>query len=144
MDALVFPSEAWVADWTSRCNASVAYLTAARGWDGVVALEISPDGDYPARPLYIQLSAEDGQWISYRFGPNSALAEHPSFLLSAPYLTWKQMVRQEIDPLRAIIWGTVRVQGRLSELLTWTESLRVMTRLAGQVDTAFGDEARGA
>ncbi len=142
MDALVFPSELWVADWTRRCNASAAYLTAARGWDGVVALEIGPEADYPPRPLYIQLCATDGQWSSYRFGPDPALAEHASFLLRAPYSTWKQVVRQQIAPLPTIIRGSIRVEGRLFELLTWTESLRVMTQLAGQVDTAFGDETR--
>lgn len=144
MDALVFPSEAWVAEWTRRCNASAAYLAAARGWDGVVAIEISPDGDYPTRSLYVRLAAEDGRWGSHRFGPDPALAEQASFALRAPYPAWKRLVRQEMAPLPAIIRGAVRVDGRLSDLLTWTESLRVMTALAGQVDTAFGDEARGA
>lgn len=141
MDALVFPSEEWVAAWTSRCNASAAYLAAASGWDGVVALEIGPDDDHLSEPLYVRLCAQDGQWTSFRFGPDRALAEHPSFLLTARYATWKQLVRQEIDPVRAIMRGTVRVQGRLSELFAWSDSLQVMTGLAGQVDTIFADRA---
>lgn len=144
MDALVFPSEEWVAAWTSQCNQSSAYLSAARGWDGVVTLRISPDGDHRERPLYVQLTAQDGSWTSHQFGADPALADNPSFLLTAPYRTWKQLVRQEIDPVRAIMRGTVRVQGRLSELLTWSGSLRVMTELAGTVETAFEDEDRRA
>jgi len=144
MDALVVPSEAWVAAWTSQCNQNAEYLSAARGWDGVVALRINPDGDHLQRPYYVQLTARDGQWASHLGGADPALAEHPSFLLTAPYRTWKQLIRQEIDPVRAIMGGTVRVQGRLSELLRWSGSLRVMTELAGRVDTEFGDEVRHA
>lgn len=145
MDGIVFPSEAWVADWTSRCNTSDTYRAAARGWDGVVGLEISEGGDgFLSRPLYIRLCAEDGCWSSCELGADPALAENATFRLKAPYLTWKRLVRQELEPLTAIITGRVRVEGRLSELLTWTESLRVMTRLAGQVNTTFGDEASDA
>ncbi len=145
MDALAaFPSEAWVAAWTSRCNRSAEYLSAARGWHGVVALRIDPDEDHLESPLYVRLTARDGRWISHGFGTDPALAEHRSFLLTAPYRTWEQLVGQEIDPVRAIMGGTVRVQGRLSELLRWAGSLRVMTELAGQVDTTSGDGACGA
>lgn len=144
MDALVFPSEAWVAAWTSLCNDSPEYLVAARGWDGVVVLEISPDGDPPERWFYVRLTAQEGRWTSHRVGADPELAGDPSFVLTAPHRTWKQLIRQEIDPVRAIMRGTVRVQGRLSELLTWSGSLRVMTEVAGQIDTAFNDEAHHA
>jgi putative sterol carrier protein len=90
-----------------------------------------------APDFYVRLEGAEGRWTDVRAATSAALVEGADFVLSGSLDSWRAILQQEMDPLRAIITGHVRPQGQLSALLARTNAMRVMTQLAADVDTTF-------
>jgi putative sterol carrier protein len=137
----VFPSEDWVAAWVALANRSAEFEASGRGWEGAVGLVIEPDAAAGvANPLYVRLEGRHGRWIGWEVGRRSALLDDVVFVLRAPYGRWKDLIRQELPPIRALLQGKLRIEGHLPIILRWTRSLEILAELAGRVDTQFVDE----
>lgn len=63
------------------------------------------------------------------------------FVLSAPYNTWKAVVRGELDPLLGVTRGRIAVKGSLATLMLHAKSAAALVACARAVPTAFPDEA---
>lgn len=136
----MFPSPEWLTAWAGIANEDARFGQAGRGWKGAVGLVIEPVAGVAEPPVYMRLDGFDGQWTAHALGSDAALLDGTLFTLSAAYLVWKRVIRQEIEPVRGVIQGQIRVHGHLSSLLRWTGSLRLMTELAGQLETTFADD----
>lgn len=137
---MIFPSSEWIAGWVARSNGDEQFRTAGRGWDGAVGAVILPRAAGISIPLYLRLEGRDGQWTHHDFGSDPALVDATRFVITADYTVWKSVIRQELDPIRGLILGRLRVRGQLSSVLRWANAFRVMTQLAGGIDTTFLDE----
>lgn len=142
----VFPSEEWVQAWIAAANRSPEFEASGRGWEGAVGLVIEADDEADlAEPVYVRLDGRHGKWLGSEFGRNSALTEGAVFVLRAPYRRWKDIIRQELHPIKALLQGKVRVEGHLPIILKWTKSIAILAELAGRINTEFVDEqARGS
>lgn len=140
MADLVFPSAAWLGGWVEVCNDDEEFRRAGRGWAGTIGAVVGPDERYLASAVYLRLDGQEGQWTSHELTTSEAAVADATVTLTAPYGVWKIVIRQELDPLRAMIRGQVRVKGRLSVILGRVPAMRRMTRLAGTLPTLFPDE----
>jgi len=137
----VFPSEDWVEAWVALANQSAAFEASGRGWEGAVALVVEADADAGLREaLYVRLEGRQGKWVGSAFGTSSALVEGAIFVLRAPYRRWKQVIRQELNPIKGVLQGKIEIQGHLPVILKWTKSILILAELAGQIETGFVDE----
>jgi putative sterol carrier protein len=136
----IFPSAEWMCEWLELTNADPKFRAAGAGWDGSVGCVIQSDQGFPGGNLYLRLTGANGQWSSHVLGPDPELVTDTVFTLSAPYLVWKSVVRQQLHPIRGLIQGKLRVHGQLSAVLRWTRALTTFTELAGQLETTFVDE----
>jgi putative sterol carrier protein len=139
---LLFPSEEWVQAWVERANASAEFEASGAGWDGVVGAVIEAD---PAsgfgETVCIRLEGRNGKWLRHSYGRDLTQLEGATFVLRAPYARWKQIVRQELSPVKALFQGKLRIQGHLPTILRWVDSLLILTRIAGELETRFADES---
>jgi len=136
-----FPSEGWVRAWVDLANHSKEFESSGAGWEGAVGVVIEPDAAAGVtEPFLVRLEGRHGKWQGCAFGTNEALLEATVFVLRAPYRRWKEVVSQELHPIKALLQGKIRVQGHLPVILKWTRSMIVLGQLAGQVDTTFIDE----
>ena len=61
-------------------------------------------------------------------------------MISAPYSRWKDVVLGELDPVRAMMQGKLRVQGDLPTIVRYVRAANELVHLTGTVDTEFPDE----
>ena len=62
------------------------------------------------------------------------------FVISAAYRRWKDVVRGELDPVRAMMQGKLRVRGDLPKILRSVQAANELVVLCGDVPTRFPDE----
>jgi putative sterol carrier protein len=137
----LFPSEEWVEAWVTLANGSAEFEASGAGWEGTVGIviEADPRSGVP-ETLYMRLDGRNGKWLAHALGTSSGILEGAVFVLRAPYLRWKELVRQDLHPIKGLLQGRIRIQGHLPVILRWIASIGVLARLAGEVDTEFVDE----
>ena len=137
----LFPSEEWVEAWVALANASTEFEASGAGWEGAVGIviEADPRSGVP-ETLYVRLDGRNGKWLAHALGTSSGILGTTKFVLRAPYLRWKDLVRQDLHPIKGLLQGRIRIQGHLPVILRWIASIVILARLAGEVDTEFVDE----
>lgn len=136
-----FPSGEWVSAWLTLANEDPACVAAGAGFKGAVGAMIRSDANWHGGPIYLRLEGGDGIWTHSQVGFGPDLTEGTLFTLSADYIVWKSVLQQQLDPIRGLIQGRLRVRGQLSSVLRWARAFRLMTALASRVPTTFADEA---
>ena len=86
----------------------------------------------------LRLELTDGRCAAVQVFAHGAV-EAP-FIFRAPYLTWKRVVRSELDPIAAVISGAISFEGRLATLVAHHMVARELVKCAQQVPTTFPDE----
>jgi putative sterol carrier protein len=139
--ALAFPGKEWVDDFGTKINASEAYRKAGAGWThGVVALVI------PANPA-AGIAQDVGIWLDLHQGVcraarlcTSAEAQTAPFCITGEYARWKQVIRKELEPVKGMMQGKLKLKGDLPTIVKNVAAARELVNCATQVDTKFPDE----
>jgi len=137
----VFASQAWFDAFVVEINASSQYREAATGWEGDIAFRImaEPDRGVP-EDLWGYLDLWHGECRGGRvIGP--ADADAAAYTLTAPYSRWKDVVEGELDPIKGMMQGKLRVRGDLPTIVRYVKAANELVRLTGMIDTEFPDEA---
>jgi putative sterol carrier protein len=135
-----FPTDAWFQELIERINGSPAYREAAVDWEGDIAffVEAEPDHAMP-RDVWGLLdlwhgSCRGGGVVDEERGRASA------YVIRAPYSRWKNVVRGELDPIRAMMQGKLRVEGDLPTIVRYVKAADELVQLCATVPTVFPDE----
>lgn len=135
----LFPSDEWFQEYISLINGSREYAEAAGEWEGDVALliEAEPDKHVP-HDVWALLdlwheSCRGGGVVDPERGRQAA------FVIRAPYARWKDVVRGDLEPVKAMMQGKIRVQGDLPAIVRQIRAVNELVHLAGQIDTDFPD-----
>ena len=125
---------------SSEINASPAYREAAADWEGDIAflVEAEPERRVPDDVWgYLDLwhgACRGGGLVDPTKG------EAAAFVISAPYSRWKDVVRGELDPVRAMMQGKLRVRGDLPTIVRYVKAADELVHLCSTVPTRFPDE----
>jgi putative sterol carrier protein len=136
-----FPSEAWLAEYVERINASDSYREAAAAWEGDVALviEAEPDRSVP-EDVWAWIDLWHGECREARI-VEAEEGERARFVIRAPYSRWKEVIRKELDPVKGMMQGKLRLKGDLPTIVRYVKAASELVNLAGTVPTEFPDEA---
>jgi putative sterol carrier protein len=136
-----FPSEAWLAEYVERINGSDSYREAAATWEGDVALviEAEPDKGVP-EDVWTWIDLWHGKCREARIVPEGE-GERARFVIRAPYSRWKEVIRKELDPIKGMMQGKLRLKGDLPTIVRHVKAASELVNLAGTVPTEFPDEA---
>jgi putative sterol carrier protein len=66
-------------------------------------------------------------------------ADGAAYVLSAPYSRWKDVVQGELDPIKGMLQGKLRVRGDLPTIVRYVRAANELVRLTSLVDTVFAD-----
>ena len=139
----VFPSEEWLAEFVGKVNSSDEYAAAAATWEGdlVFVYEKEPDRGVPD-DLYTWLDLWHGKCrdAAQLDGPDDPRATSARFTIAAPYSRWKSVLRKELDPVRGMMQGQIRLTGDLPTIVRYVKAANVLVDLTTTVDTQFVDE----
>ena len=136
-----FPSEAWLAEYVERINGSDSYREAASTWEGDVSLviEAEPDKGVP-EDVWAWVDLWHGECRAGRIVPPEE-GERARFVVRAPYSRWKEVIRKELEPVKGMMQGKLRLKGDLPAIVRHVKAARELVNLAGTVPTDFPDEA---
>ena len=64
-----------------------------------------------------------------------------AYILRAPYSRWKEVVTGELDPIKAMMQGKLKVQGDLPTIVRQVRAANELVELTQQIATEFPDGA---
>ena len=136
----VFPTHEWFQDYVQQINGSEEYRVAAADWEGDIAFLIlaEPDKKVPADVYgYLDLWHGTCRWGAVIRPDEAAKARYQ---ITAPYSRWKDVLLGDLDPIKGMMQGKLKVRGDLPMLVRQVRSANELVRLTGEVDTIFPDE----
>src|SRR2546421_472683 len=107
MADLDFPSAEWVAAYKDAINANPDYAKAGKDWThGVVAMVVKaePTLGIP-EDLAMMLDVDGGRCRDCTLVLATEANEKAPFVVVASYAQWKQVIKKEIDPTKALMQG---------------------------------------
>lgn len=140
----LFPSDEWVAIYRDRINASPEYREAAATWEGAVAFvfEAEPDRGVP-EDLWAFLDLWHGECRDARMLDADQAGTAP-YVIRAPYSRWKDVLRGDLDPIKGMMQGKLKVQGDLATIVRYVRAANELVHLTMLVPTTFLDEQPAA
>lgn len=134
----VFPSEAWIRELKKQINNSDAYKSSAANWEaGDLCLVVNAD---PAIGLddsyFIWLDLYHGecrkaQQVSAEEG------EKAKFIIRANFERWKQVLNGELNPIKGMLQGKLRVKGDLFTVVKFSKAALDLVECATNIPTKF-------
>ena len=136
-----FPSEEWLNEYVGLINDSADYREAAASWEGDVTyvFEAEPDKGVPD-DLYAWLDLWHGECRGSKYGVPAEEGSAAKFVIRAPYTRWKEVIRKELDPVKGMMQGKLKLKGDLPTIVRYVKAANVLVNLAGSVPTEFVDE----
>jgi putative sterol carrier protein len=137
----VFPSEEWLTEYVERINDSKDYEEAAATWEGDLAyvFEREPDKGVP-EDVWVWVDLWHGKCRGSRFGITQEEGERATFLIRAPYSRWKEVIRKELDPIKGMMQGKLKLKGDLPTIVRYVKAANELVNIASSVETEFVDE----
>jgi putative sterol carrier protein len=137
---VAFGTDEWLREYRQRINASQPYREAASDWEGTVAFEFEaePDHNWPGTTFAV-LDLWHGECRDARVVERSAAEEAP-FLIRAPYSRWKQVIKRELDPIKGMMQGKLRLRGDLPTIVRYVKASNELVNVAARIPTEFPDE----
>jgi putative sterol carrier protein len=136
----LFPSEGWMTIYAECINASEEYREAAATWENVIAFvfEAEPDKGI-AHEMWARLDLWHGECRSAHMVDPEEGAGAP-YIIRAPYTRWKEVLRGELDPIKGMMQGKLKVQGDLPTIVRYVRAANELVHLTSMVPTEFIDE----
>jgi putative sterol carrier protein len=141
--SLDFPSPEWVAAYKDAINANAAYKTAGKDWThGVVAMVVKADASLGIpEDLAMLLDVHQGTCRDCKLVPASEGEASAPFVVSAPYAQWKQVIKREIDPTKALMQGRLKLtKGHMPTMVKHVNASKQLVESTSAVPTKFRDE----
>lgn len=136
----VFPSDEWLRIFRDRINASPEYREAAWTWEGDIAFvfEAEPDKRVPV-DLWAWIDLWHGECRDARMvAPDEG--ERAPYVIRAPYTRWKDVLMGDLDPVKGMMQGKLKLQGDLPTIIRYVRAANELVHLTGSVSTEFLDE----
>lgn len=139
-EQLAFPSDEWFREFVGHINGSDEYRVAAAEWEGDIAflIQAEPDKGVPA---------DVWGWLDLWHGHCRAgglitpeRAEQAAYAITAPYTRWKDVLHGDLDPIKGMMQGKLKVRGDLPTVVRQVRAANELVRLTGDVPTRFPDE----
>ncbi|MFA5785827.1 MAG: SCP2 sterol-binding domain-containing protein [Actinomycetota bacterium] len=136
----LFPGEEWLQLYVDAINASNEYAQAAATWEGDLAFvfEAEPDKGVP-EDVHAWLDLWHGKCRQGRIETLEGIA-NAKFVIRAPYSRWKQVMKKELDPVKGMMQGKLRLKGDLPTIVRYVKAANLLVDLTGSVETEFIDE----
>ena len=136
----IVPSDEWLRIYQDRINGSAEYREAAATWEGAIAFvfEAEPDRGIP-EDLWAWLDLWHGECRGARMVTPEEGGRAP-YVIRAPYTRWKEVLAGNLDPVRGMMQGKLRLQGDLPTIIRHVRAANELVRLTSTVPTEFLDE----
>jgi putative sterol carrier protein len=135
-----FPSEDWLVQYREAINSSDVYRQAAATWEGDLAyvIEAEPDRNVP-EDVWAWVDLWHGECRDAKL-TSPEQGERARFIIRAPYSRWKEVIRKELDPIKGMMQGKLKLKGDLPTIVRYVKAANELVNIASSVPTEFPDE----
>jgi putative sterol carrier protein len=143
MAELDFPSEAWVLAYKEAINANPEYAKAGKDWThGAVAMIVRADPEAGiTEDMAMWLDVHEGRCRECKLVSAQVAEESAPFVVVASYAQWKQVIRKEVDPTKALMQGKLKLsKGHLPTMVKYVNASKQLVESTTRVPTKFRGE----
>ncbi|MEA2533809.1 MAG: hypothetical protein QOJ93_1620, partial [Actinomycetota bacterium] len=113
----LFPGKDWLKAYVCQINSSKAYAECAVNWEGDVTFLFEAEPLLLPDPIYSWLDLWHGKYRAARYDVPPEEGDLAQFVIRAPYSRRKQVIRRELDPVRGMMQGKLKVRGDLDVIV---------------------------
>ena len=133
-------SDEWCKNWEDKVKASRDFAVYNKGWQGDIGCVMQKDPDKNvAEDQYLYLDFEDGVVNGIRMVDKDT-AENAKFVITGPYVRWKQVALRELDAVKAMMQGKLKLKGNLPYVVKYLKGVQESIRCLTEVDSKFPDD----
>ncbi|HSJ59486.1 MAG TPA: SCP2 sterol-binding domain-containing protein [Anaerolineae bacterium] len=129
-----FPSDEWIKAMAQELNASEPYRKAAAKWEGDFYF-IAEAGPGLSEPVHLYMDLWHGE--CREAGEVAAGEKAPEFTISAPVATWRRVIEKQLDPIRGMMTGQLKLKGTMSKIMRFPKAATELVNCATKVPTEF-------
>ena len=135
-----FPSDEWFREFSAVINDSAEYASYAADWEGdvVIAIEAEPDHGVP-QDVFGLLDLWHGGCRGAGV-VDARRAESAEFIVRAPFSRWKDVIHGDLEPVKGLMQGKLKVRGDLQKILRYVKGTQELAHLTSRVETTFPDD----
>lgn len=134
-------SDEWCAAWEQKVRESKDFAVFNKGWKGDLGCIVQKD---PAANVpedqYLYLDFDDGTVNGIRMTDRET-AEACKFVITGPYVRWKQVALKELDAIKAMMQGKLRLKGNLPYVVKYLKGVQETIRCLTEVDSRWPEDA---
>jgi putative sterol carrier protein len=135
----VFSPE-WVAAYKKEVQTSPSYKKAAETWEGDMTLVIQKDAKGSiASDLYLFMDLWHGECRDMRL-VSAEEGLKAKFVVTGGYDRWKQVIREELEPIKGMMQGKLKLKGNLAYVVRYVKAAKELVSCTAKVPTRFPDE----
>jgi putative sterol carrier protein len=137
----LFPSEAWLKEYVDKINSSREFEEAAATWEGDISYVFQAQPDIGlADDLWVWMDLWHGTCRDSKYEVTPQEGEKARFVIRAPYSRWKQVIAQDLDPIKGMMSGKLKLKGDILTMIRQVKAAKALVNVAGTVDTEFLDQ----
>lgn len=136
-----FPSDEWTKAYKDSVNADPEYKKAGASWEaGAIAFVVKaePAAGLDSDTAFI-LDVHQGTCRDAYIAELDKAQQQP-FVITGSYTQWKAVIRKELDPIKGMMQGKLKLKGNLPTIVRHVKAAQVLVENASKIDTRFLDE----
>ncbi len=137
---MTFFGPEWIRAYQDAINGNAAYRSSATDWTfGVVALVCKAQPPAVPQDVGMWLDLDRGICREARAATPVEAAKAP-FCITGEYARWKQVLRKELEPIKGMMQGKLKLKGDLPTIVRQVKSAEELVNSGQTLDTIFPDE----
>ena len=136
----ILGTPAWIASYEARIRNDAEYRNLAQDWEGSVVIHINAEPLVGLdQDMYLLMDLWHGDCRAVRLVPAEA-GDNGDFVLTAAYGRWRQVMTGELDVVKGLMQGKIKLKGHLPTIVRYNKAAVRLVELVGGIDTIFMDE----
>ncbi len=136
----IMGTPSWMAAYESMVRNDEEYRKLAQDWEGTVVIHITAE---PAvgldEDMYLLIDLWHGDCRAVRLVPPE-VGEAGDYVLTASYERWKQVMTRELDVVKGLMQGKIKLKGHLPTIVRYNKAAVRLVDLVAATPTIYLDE----
>ena len=136
----IMGTPSWIAVYEKLIQGDARYREIAAGWDGAVVIHVLADPEVGLdEDMYLLMDLWRGDCRSVRLVP-ATVGEAGDYLLTASFHRWKQVMTGELDAVKGMMQGKIKLRGDLPTIVRYSKAATRLVELVTEIPTVFLDD----
>ena len=136
----ILGTPSWIATYEALIQGDEEYRKLAKDWEGGVVIHITAEPDVGLEhDMYLLIDLWHGDCRGVRLVPSEA-GEGGDYVLTAAYERWKQVMTGELDVVKGLMQGKIKLKGHLPTIVRYNKAAVRLVELVATIKTIFLDE----